>query len=322
MSTSDPLSDDFQLSALMQNTEDSIYFKDRGCRLLRVSRRMALNLGFNDPSELVGKTDIDLFGESFGQRTFMEDLRIMESNEPLIGLVESRRMEGGDLNWTLTTKVPLHDAAGDVVGLMGITREINELKRTELDLQHLATHDTLTGLPNRYLLIDRLSQTLAHARRSRSIFAVCFIDVDDFKSINDAHGHEFGDLVLRSLAATLVQTIRASDTVARIGGDEFVVILETLGGRQDAKQVADKILRSVARPFTLEGHEVKMTVSIGISFHPDNAGDAEVLLRASDYAMYLAKGQGKNSWQICPKVLPGSARGFRAGDPVSPITTT
>ncbi len=242
--------------------------------------------------------------------------------EPLIGLVESRRMEGGELNWTLTTKVPLHDAAGDVVGLMGITREINELKRTELDLQHLATHDTLTGLPNRYLLIDRLSQTLAHARRSRSIFAVCFIDVDDFKSINDAHGHEFGDLVLRSLAATLVQTIRASDTVARIGGDEFVVILETLGGRQDAKQVADKILRSVARPFTLEGHEVKMTVSIGISFHPDNAGDAEVLLRASDYAMYLAKGQGKNSWEICPKVLPGSARGFRAGDPVSPTTTT
>ncbi|MGZ8652636.1 MAG: diguanylate cyclase domain-containing protein [Actinomycetota bacterium] len=310
--SSDPLSEDFQLRALMDNTEDSIYFKDRECRLLRVSRRMASNLGFSDPSELVGKTDIDLFGDSFGQRTVMEDLRIMESNEPIIGLVESRRMEGSEMNWTLTTKVPLHDASGNVIGLLGITREINELKRTELDLQHLATHDPLTGLPNRYLLIDRLSQTLARAKRSRSIFAVLFLDLDDFKAVNDAQGHEFGDLVLQKLAEELLGSVRSSDTVSRIDGDEFVIVLETLGGRQDAKLVADKILRSVATPLTLEGHEVRMTVSIGISFHPDNAGDAEVLLRAADYAMYLAKGQGKNGWQVCPKGLPGSNKDFRA----------
>ncbi len=308
----DPLTEEFQFRALMENTEDSIYFKDRECRLLRVSQRMARNLGFSDPSELVGKTDIDLFGESFGQRTLMEDLRIMESNEPIIGLVESRRIEGSGMNWTLTTKVPLHDGSGAVIGLIGITREINELKRTELDLQHLATHDPLTGLPNRFLLMDRLSQTLAHAKRTRSIFAVFFLDVDDFKAINDARGHEFGDLVLQALAATLLGTIRSSDTVARIGGDEFVVVLETLGGRQDAKLVADKILRRVAKPLTLGQHEVKVTVSIGISFHPDNAGDAEVLVRAADYAMYLAKGQGKNSWQVCPKGLPGTGRDFRA----------
>jgi diguanylate cyclase (GGDEF)-like protein len=148
--------------------------------------------------------------------------------------------------------------------------------------------------------------------RSRSIFAVLFLDIDDFKAINDARGHEFGDDVLRSLAQTLESTVRGSDTVARIGGDEFVIILETLGGRQDAKLVADKILRIAAKPFTLERHEVKITVSIGISFHPDNAGDAEVLLRAADYAMYLVKGQGKNGWQICPKGLPGSVTDFRA----------
>src|SRR4029077_15562089 len=123
----------------------------------------------------------------------------------------------------------------------GITREINDLKRAELDLQHLATHDQLTDLPNRYLLVDRLGQTLARAIRTRSIFAVCFLDVDDFKTVNDAHGHEFGDLVLQSLARTLVGTVRSSDTVARIGGDEFVLVLETLGGRQDAKEVADKL---------------------------------------------------------------------------------
>ena len=312
LSASDPLSEEFQFRSLMENTDDSIYFKDRACRLMGVSLRMARNLGFTDPLELIGKTDIDLFGESFGRRTFLEDLRIMESNEPIIGLVESRRMADAGLNWTSTTKVPIRDASGVVIGLLGITREINDLKRAELDLQHLATHDQLTDLPNRYLLIDRLGQTLAHAIRSRSIFAVFFLDVDDFKAVNDAHGHEFGDLVLQSLARTLVGTVRSSDTVARIGGDEFVIVLETLGGRQDAKQVADKILREVARPSTIGGHEVQMTVSIGISFHPDNAGDAEILLRAADYAMYLAKGEGKNSWQVCPKGVPGLGRGFPA----------
>jgi diguanylate cyclase (GGDEF)-like protein/PAS domain S-box-containing protein len=313
MSTSDPLSEDFQFHALMENTQDSIYFKDRDCRLLRVSRRMADNLGFADPSELVGKTDIDLFGESFGQRTLMEDLRIMESNEPIIGLVESRQIGPSETNWTLTTKVPLHDASGAVVGLLGITREINELKRTELNLQHLATHDPLTGLPNRYLMTDRLSQTLGHAERTGTTFAVLFVDVDNFKAINDARGHEFGDLVLQEVARTITSTVRASDTVARIGGDEFVIVLETLGRASDASVVADKILRSVARPFTLKRHKVATTVSIGISVYPDNGSDAEVLLRSADYAMYLAKGQGKNRWTVCPQGLPGATKDFRAG---------
>lgn len=303
----DPLSEQFQFRALMENTEDSIYFKDRDCRLQRVSRRMAESLGFSDVSELIGKTDIDLFGELFGKRTFLEDLRIMESNEALIGLVESRAVGQLEMNWTLTTKVPLHDVSGNVVGLLGITREINELKQTELNLQHMATHDPLTGLPNRYLMTDRLTHALAQSVRTGSIFAVLFLDVDDFKAINDVRGHEFGDLVLRALSETLVSTVRGSDTVARIGGDEFVIILETLEQRDHASLVAAKILAMVVKPFTLKRHKVNMTVSIGISVSPDHGGDAEVLLRAADYAMYLAKAQGKNGFVVCPQGLPGSS---------------
>ena len=311
MAELDLLTEESRFRALMENTEDSIYFKDRDCRLLGVSRRMAVNLGFSDPAELVGKTDVDLFGESFGRRTRIEDLRIMDSGVPVIGIVEGRRLEGSAMNWTSTTKVPIRDGSGNVIGLMGITREINELKRAELDLQHLATHDQLTDLPNRYLLMDRMAQTLAHAARARTIFAVLFLDVDDFKATNDEHGHEFGDVVLQSIAQTLVSTVRSSDTVARIGGDEFVIVLETLGGRWDARSVADKVLASVARPVTLQRHEVKTTASIGISFYPDDSRDAEGLVRAADRAMYLAKAEGKNSWQVCPKGLPGSGTHLR-----------
>ena len=303
MAELDLLTEESRFRALMENTEDSIYFKDRDCRLLGVSQRMAVNLGFSDPSELVGKTDVDLFGESFGRGKLMEDRKIMESGVPVIGIIESRMLEGAALNWTSTTKVPIRDGSGVVIGLMGITREINELKRAELDLQHLATHDRLTDLPNRYLLMDRMAQTIAHAARASSI--------DDFKATNDEHGHEFGDVVLQSIAQTLQGTVRSSDTVARIGGDEFVIVLETLGGRLDARSVADKVLASVAKPVTLQGHTVKTTVSIGISFYPDNSGDAEALVRAADYAMYLAKAEGKNSWQVCPKGLPGPGKHFR-----------
>ena len=309
------LSDAFKFRALMENTEDSIYFKDRDCRLLHVSRRMADNLGVADPSELVGKTDSDLFGASFGQRTFIEDRRIMESDEPIIGLVESRRVGVSETNWTLTTKVPLHDRAGVIVGLLGITREINELKRTELDLQHLATHDALTGLPNRYLMTDRLSQTIAHSRRTGASFAVLFLDIDDFKAVNDTRGHEFGDLVLRAVSRALVEIVRSSDTVARIGGDEFVIVLETLSQANDVALVAETIRRSVGKLFTLKHDRVKVTLSIGISVHPDDGADAEVLLRAADYAMYLAKGQGKDRWLKCPPGIAGGPEAFTVAAP-------
>src|SRR5664279_3751888 len=116
------LSDEFLLHALMESTADSIYFKDRECRLLRVSRKMAKDLGFADPADMVGKTDIDLFGETFGQGTRLDDIAIMDMDRPIIGMIESRPMENGRTNWTLTTKLPLHDEAGGVVGLVGITR--------------------------------------------------------------------------------------------------------------------------------------------------------------------------------------------------------
>jgi diguanylate cyclase (GGDEF)-like protein/PAS domain S-box-containing protein len=303
MSPIDPPSDTFLFHALMESTADSIYFKDRQCRLLRVSQKMAQSLGFSDPAELVGKTDIDLFGEAFGRGTRLDDLRVMETNRPIVGLIESRTLANGQTNWTLSSKLPLHDESGKVVGLVGITREINEIRETEMALQHLATHDTLTDLPNRFLMIDRMTQLLARAKRSSTSFAVLYLDIDHFKDVNDARGHELGDLLLHAVAARLRKSVRQSDTVARMGGDEFVIVLEAIHQISDADVVGVKIQRALAKSFVLQRRRVKITASIGISFYPENGADLDTLLRAADYAMYLAKRQGGNRHLTC---LPGA----------------
>lgn len=306
------LDDAFMFRALMDTITDSIYFKDRRCRLLRVNRQMATNLGVSSPDDVVGKTDIDLFGGPFGHRTFLEDLRIMETDTPMTGFVESRLLDDGALNWTLTTKIPLHDADGEVIGLVGITREINELKQTELDLQHLATHDVLTGLPNRFLMMDRLSQTVARSRRQRSAMAVVFLDIDGFKSINDRFGHEVGDQALRLLGERLTASVRANDTVARTGGDEFVMILEPAGAA-DAVIVAEKIRQALLGPLMQRLPEVVPTVSMGIAIFPDHGEDAEGLLRSADFAMYRAKSLGKDSYLVCPTNAASATRRVARG---------
>jgi diguanylate cyclase (GGDEF)-like protein/PAS domain S-box-containing protein len=300
------LDDGFLFRSLMETMVDSIYFKDRQCRLVRVNRKMALDLGRADPAELIGRTDIELFGREFGEMTMLDDTRIMETDVPIIGLTESRQLESGQVNWTLTTKTPLHDQAGTVVGLLGITREINELKRAEMALEHLATHDTLTGLPNRYLMFDRLNQLLVRAARYELSFAILFIDLDGFKRINDSRGHDVGDLVLRGVAERLTRNLRAADTVARIGGDEFVVLLESLRAGPDAIALADKIRSAVGMPFALPGGDAAVTVSIGIGQYPDDGRDAEELLKAADVAMYRAKRRRAAPVPPGPRRGPGS----------------
>ena len=299
MQPANSLDDAFLFRALLDSTPDSVYVKDRDARLLRVSLSMVRNLGFADRAEIVGKSDVDLFGEDFGHRTYLEDLRVMETDEPIAGLIESRLLDDGGQNWTLTTKLPVHDESGNVIGLVGITREINELKQAEMSLQYLATHDTLTALPNRFLMMDRLNQVLARAERDASTCGVLFVDLDDFKAINDSAGHEAGDGALRAIAERLQSCVRASDTVARLGGDEFVIVLEhaTLA---EATVVADRVRATVSGPIPLAARSHVVTASVGISLYPDHAADSSGLLTAADYAMYLAKRSGKNRTAVCP----------------------
>ncbi len=277
------------LKALTENIADSIYFKDLQCRILWASRKMATSLGCEDPTEIIGKTDGELFGEEFGQKTRIDDLRVMETAQPIIGLVESRTLPNGEINWTSTSKLPIRDEEGKVIGLLGISREINELMRAEQDLHYMATHDILTSLVNRFFFLDCLESALRRARRKKTMLAILFIDLDKFKSINDRWGHDVGDLALKQVAGRLSSAVRDVDVIARMGGDEFTVLLEELSNPEDALSVAEKVRETIAQELTGLPTGARVTASIGVSLFPLHAESSAMLLRIADRAMYQAK---------------------------------
>jgi diguanylate cyclase (GGDEF)-like protein len=174
--------------------------------------------------------------------------------------------------------------------------EIEGREKIAAELDFLANHDALTGLPSLRLCKDRLDQSLAEARRNRQTSAVMFLDLDGFKTINDQHGHEFGDLVLKATADRIKAEIRETDTVARIGGDEFVIILSSLPETEIANRIAASVIEQIARPFDIKNTEVLISASIGISLYPQNGTTAEALIRSADKAMYRVKRQGKNDF--------------------------
>ena len=179
-----------------------------------------------------------------------------------------------------------------------LQKEIFERVQAEQRIWHVAHHDALTGLPNRALLHDRLEQALTQARRDKHRVGVVFIDLDRFKSINDSLGHAVGDELLKKVAIRLRKVVRAIDTVSRLGGDEFIIVLRELGCAGDAVLVVEKILRALALPFTVHGHELCVTPSIGISMFPDDGLEPLQLMKNADTAMYAAKARGRNNYQF------------------------
>ena len=194
----------------------------------------------------------------------------------------------------------------DVNHLLGVVENtLNEereqrvlIKEMKQKYQHLAHHDMLTGLPNRSLFADRLQQMLAQAKRSTTHGALIYLDLDKFKPVNDTLGHNIGDLVLKAIAQRLQASVRESDTVARIGGDEFVVLLPVIETRQDASTVAEKIRLALEQPFEINGHIIKIGCSLGIAIYPEHGEDEISLMKNADTAMYLAKQNGRNNVQI------------------------
>lgn len=177
---------------------------------------------------------------------------------------------------------------------VGIVRDITERKLAEEKIAHLAHYDYLTGLPNRALFLDKLAHSLSLAKRNKFKVAVLFLDLDGFKKVNDTLGHDTGDLLLQGVSVRLKEAIRASDTAARVGGDEFILVLNEIGTDENAAFMANKIIAALAAPFELNGQRCNVGGSIGISIFPDGSTDSETLIKQADDAMYLAKQSGKN----------------------------
>ena len=182
--------------------------------------------------------------------------------------------------------------------VLGWFYDITDRKEMEEQVQHLAYHDPLTDLPNRMLFTDRLQQALATAKRDQAQLALMFIDLDKFKPVNDTHGHNVGDLLLKEVAQRIHDCLRESDTVARIGGDEFVVLLPVIRVAQDALEVAEKIRCALNQPFELAGHSLSISSSTGIAIYPEHGDEEKQLIKNADDAMYYAKSIGRNNVQI------------------------
>ncbi len=204
----------------------------------------------------------------------------------------------GSIAWMELTYVPIYGDDGTRVALEGVARDITDRKKAEATIEHMAYHDPLTDLPNRSLLKDHLELAIAQARRSGRKVAVMFLDVDRFKVINDTLGHSSGDKLLKRIGEQLTRVVRDGDTVARVGGDEFILLLPDLVDPDDARVVAERALQRIRRKRRLAGRDLVVTASLGISVYPSDGDDAETLLRHADTAMYKAKDQGRSRYEF------------------------
>ncbi len=196
------------------------------------------------------------------------------------------------------TAAPIHDRNGRVAGAVIVFHDVSGSRAIASKMAHMAHHDFLTGLPNRVLLTERLAQAIGLARRQRGQVALLFLDMDDFKHINDSLGHAVGDLLLQSVAGRLSAAVRATDTVCRQGGDEFVILLPRIEHAQDAADVAEKLRAALAPPHLIGGHEIHVNSSIGIGIYPDDGTTLDTLMQNADTAMFHAKASGRNNYQF------------------------
>lgn len=260
-----------------------------------------LELFLDDPLiEIVGIIDADpaapalAIARKHGIRDFSDLAEAVAASRPCLAF----NLTG---NEGVTTYVESQLGHGNVIGgfqARFLWKLLTRLKHTNEQLAHLAHHDALTTLPNRILFYDRLNQSITRARREQELFAVLYLDLDGFKSVNDRFGHDAGDALLREAAKRIMSCVRNSDTVARMGGDEFTVILCNVKKNKSKDRVVKKILDAIAQPFVLNGKDCSVSVSIGVALYPDDAETAEQLVKISDAAMYLAKHTGKNCYRF------------------------
>jgi diguanylate cyclase (GGDEF)-like protein/PAS domain S-box-containing protein len=293
-----------QLRAVLDSSPDVIACYNRDLRYEMVNAKAAVLLG-TTPDKVVGRTD-----EELGRPREVLDLllpalqHVVETKEA--SEVEFPSQAGAQTTWWHARMVPQLSADGVVIGLVLAARDLTQLKAVQTVLAHQALHDHLTGLANRLALMGRLRATMASLQSNPGRIVLLFIDLDNFKLINDAYGHDVGDEVLTEVALRLRGSARHADMVARLGGDEFVMLFDVLAPDRDARMLANRALRSLRKGFVHDGETLTVTASIGAVVISDPATDVEDVLRDADIAMYSAKAKGKNQIALFQPVMAGT----------------
>lgn len=280
------------MQALMDSIPDLTWVKDTQSRFLFVNAQFGKTFG-RQPKSLVGMTDHELSAPDAAAAYIADDRRVLESGESLLR-EETITGEGGREAWAETLKVPLFDRKGKVIGTAGMARDITERKRAELMLRHMAHHDYLTNLTNRPALAASFESILQRAQLAHQCVALFFIDLDNFKDLNDTRGHGVGDSILKQIAERLEGFIGPYDALGRFGGDEFVVVLGQQPNRLAALRAGQQLRHLFEVPVTLNEVEFAVSCSIGMSTYPEDGNDYDTLIRNADMAMYYAKTHGKN----------------------------
>lgn len=283
-----------QYRTLLDDCSDPIFSFNHEGRYLYVNKQFAAELIDKQPNDIIGKKIWDVFPKEEADKRFSAVKRVFENGQ-------ARSIEvsvpGPDSErYFLTTVKPIPDDRGGIEYVICISKEITGRKLIEEELKRSALYDPLTGLANRGLFNDRLKFAIIQAKRKATKIALMFIDLDKFKPINDTHGHNAGDLLLKFVAKRMRNCIRESDTVGRIGGDEFVVLLPTINEPQDALNVAEKIRHEINKPFELPGFpSMNISSSTGVAIYPEHGNNPTHLTKSADDAMYLAKDRGRNN---------------------------
>lgn len=297
-------------ASVFTHANEGVVITDPQGRMVDVNQAFERITGYSR-DEALGRTAQFLRSGRDGPDVVQRLLSDLQTQGRCQGEVWSRRKTGEAYAGLLTVS-RVDDAAGRPQNYVALFADVTSMRVQQEKLEHLAHFDALTGLPNRLLLSDRLRQSMAHSRRHSQALAVLYLDLDGFKAINDSHGHDVGDALLVAVAAQMKTALRESDTLARMGGDEFVVVLGQLPGAEACLPLVDRLLQACATPLRVDGLLLQVSASIGITLFPQDDSDVDQLLRHADQAMYQAKQMGKNRYHLFDPVHDARMRS-RAG---------
>ncbi|MEI7614244.1 MAG: diguanylate cyclase [Betaproteobacteria bacterium] len=281
-------------ASVFDNSADGVLITDADGKIVSVNPAFTEITGYTE-SDVLGEMPVFMRSDMLADERYLSIMSSLAQKGSWQGEIWNRKKSGeAILEWMTINRI--NSSSGDLSRYVSVFRDVTELRRINDRFRHQAFHDALTGLPNRLLLQERLSHAIERAKRDQSRLALIFLDLDGFKEINDSHGHDAGDLVLKEVANRFEALLRrGNDTVARYGGDEFVILIENLQDSEQSLELAERVVAEISLPMSVNGLQVEIGASVGMALFPDDGSDPDELIKAADAAMYSAKEAVKKS---------------------------